>query len=46
MYTCRAYAPPTNPSVATLMRTEGGKTALKAVKQAKILHVYSCSSGD
>ena len=29
------YAPPTNPKVATLMRTEGGKTARKAVKQAK-----------
>ena len=30
-----AYAPPTNPKVATLMRTEGGKTVRKAVKQAK-----------
>lgn len=30
-----AYAPPTNPSVAMLMRTEGGKTVRRAVKHAK-----------
>lgn len=29
-----AYASPTNPRVATLMRTDGGKTVRKAVKQA------------
>jgi len=39
------YPPPTNPKVATLMRTEGGKTERRAVKQAiKVEPVVNTSS--
>ena len=42
---CPSYAPPTNASVATLMRTEGGKTVRKASKQAnKVDPVVNTSS--
>lgn len=40
-----AYTPPTNPSVAMLMRTEGGKTVRRVVKQAiKVDPVVNTSS--
>ena len=39
------YPPPTKPRVAMLMRTEGGKTDLKATKQAyRVLPVVKTSS--
>ena len=39
------YTSPTKPSVATLIRTEGGKTDRRALKQAKrVLPVVKTSS--
>ena len=40
-----AYVPPTNPSVATLILTQGGKTARRASKQAcRVAPVVKTSS--